>query len=100
MVKEGNDTYTSMNEDSELEAHTQAMVFVRKKALSHIKTAQEKQKKYYDAKHNQDKTKYKVGAHVLVKNCKKLSRKGSKLEPNWAGPYTIHEVMGKGTFRK
>ena len=36
---------------------------------------------------------------VLVKNSKKLSRKGSKMELKWHGPYRIHNVLGKGTFK-
>ena len=35
---------------------------------------------------------------LQVRVCK-LSRKGSKMEPNWHGPYRIHEVLGKGTFK-
>ncbi|KAL5503548.1 hypothetical protein EMCRGX_G010513 [Ephydatia muelleri] len=36
--------------------------------------------------------------HMAV-NSKKLSKKGSKMEPNWTGPYLIHEVLSKGTYR-
>ena len=78
---------------------TQTMVSIHKKALQNIKVAQGRQKKYYDLKHCTDRGKYKVGALVLLKNSKKLSRKGSKLEPNWTGPYCIHEVVGKGLYR-
>ena len=42
---------------------------------------------------------YKVGILVRLKNSKKLSRKGSKLETNLLGRYRICEVIGKGTFR-
>ena len=75
------------------------MVDVRRKALENIQSAQERQKKYYDAKHCKDKEQYKVGAAVLLLNSKKLSRKDSKLEQNWIGPYHIHEVLSKGTYR-
>ncbi|KAL5517173.1 hypothetical protein EMCRGX_G002666 [Ephydatia muelleri] len=34
-----------------------------------------------------------------IKNSKKLSKKGSKMEHNWTGPYLIHEVLSKGTYR-
>ena len=54
---------------SSVHMHTQKRIFVQKKALENIKVAQGRQKKYYDAKHNQDKGKYKVGVLVLVKNC-------------------------------
>ena len=53
---------------------------------------------YYDSKHCKDKN-YEVGALVLLKNSKKFSRKGSKMEPNCTGPYHIHEVAGKNTYR-
>ena len=85
--------------EMDLDEHVEKMINIRKMALSNIETAQGRQKKYYDAKHSKYKSKYKVGALVLIKNCRKLSCKGSKLEPAWRGPYRIHETMGKGTFR-
>ena len=78
------------------EDHIMKMIEIRKKALGNIKIAQKKQKMHCDPKHCKDKCKYKVGALVLLKNSKKLSRKGCKQEPNWFGPYRIHEV---GTVR-
>ena len=84
--------------DMDLEEYTSAMVAIRRKALENIKAAQERQKTQYDSKHCKDKAKYKAGSLVLVKNCRKLSRKGLKMEPNWTGPYCIHEVLSKGTF--
>ncbi len=83
----------------DIEKNTKMLVEFRKQALQNIENAQERQKKQYDAKHCKDKQKYKIGALVLLKNSKKLSRKGSKLEPNWTGPYKILEVVGKGTYR-
>ena len=85
--------------EESLYVRTQAMIDIRKKALENIEVAQTRQKRYYDAKHSKDKSCYKVGALVLVKNARKLTRKGSKLEPNWTGPYQIAEVVGRGTFR-
>ena len=54
---------------------------------------------YYDVAHNIDKGLHKVGAVVLLRNTcsKKLTKKGSKMEPNWIGPYFYHEVLSKGT---
>ena len=49
------------------------MIEVRRKALENIQCAQERQKRYYDAKHCKDKEQYKVGAEVLLLNSKKLS---------------------------
>lgn len=90
---------TDDNEGMNLEEYTSAMVAVRREALENIEAAQERQKAQYDAKHGQDKAKYKVGSLVLVKNSRKLSRKGSKMNPNWLGPYRIHQILNKGTFR-
>lgn len=94
---EDNDSDNAMEVD--FVAHTRAMIELRRKALQNIKLAQGRQKKYYDSKHCKDKEKYQVGALVLLKNSRKLSRKGSMLEPNWTGPYRIHESAGKGTYR-
>ena len=71
---------------------------MRKNALQNIQKAQERPKKAYDAKHCSEKL-FKVGIQVLIKNSKKLSRKGSKMEPNWTGPYKICQILKKNTFR-
>lgn len=81
------------------ETSLEKMVNLRRKALKNIKAAQDRQKKYYDAKHCKDIIRYKVGSLVLLQNSKKLSKKGMKLAPNWTGPYEIHEVLPKGTYR-
>ena len=39
-----------------------------------------------------------VGDNVLLQNTKKLSRKGSKYEQSWKGPYEIAERAGKGRY--
>ena len=59
--------------------------------------AQERQKKHYDAKHQQGT--YEVGSLVLIKNTKKLSKKGDKMEPNWMGPYEVAECIGSNNYR-
>ena len=41
----------------------------------------------------------KACAAVLLKNSKKLSRKGSIMKPNWTGLYHIHEATGKNTYK-
>ena len=56
-------------------------------------------RRYYDAAHNIDKGQYKVEAVVLLRSSKKLTKKNSKMEPNWIGPYVVHEVLSKGTCR-
>lgn len=93
----GSDEVNMPNLD--LEKQMENMISIREKALKNIEVAQARQKKYYDAKHCKDRGKYKVGALVLLKNSKKLSRKGSKMEQNWSGPYLIHDIVGKNTYR-
>ena len=56
-------------------------------------------KKAYDAKHCSENQLFKVGIQVFIRNSKKLSRKGSKMEPNWTGPYKICQILKKNTFR-
>ena len=86
-------------QSSIFEEKMKKMINIRKKALNNIQLAQERQKKNYDAKHCKDKEKYVVGTLVLLRNSKKLSRKGSKMEQNWLGPYRIIENVKKNTYR-
>ena len=75
------------------------VIEMRKNALQNIQKAQECQKKAYDVKHCSENQLFKVGIQVLIRNSKKLSRKGSKMEPNWTGPYKICQILKKNTFR-
>ena len=97
--EEQNSSMSWNNNDEGLQEHIRKLVKVRKTALDNIKAAQECQKRQYNAKHYKDKAKYKVGTLVLVKNSWKITCKGSKMDPNWLGPYCIHEVLNKGTFQ-
>lgn len=85
----------------EVNVHAQKFIKLRQRLDEEVKSnvgdAQKKQKKHYDAKHQQGT--YKVGSLVLVKNMKKLSRKGDKMEPNWTGPYEVAECVGSNTYR-
>ena len=54
-------------------------------------------RKNYDNKHNTPL--YNVGDSVLLKNCRRETRKGGKLEVRWTGPYTIEQLGEKGTVR-
>ena len=62
---------------------------MRQNALQNIQKAQCRQKV---TAHNIDKGQNKVGAVVLLRN---RTQKGSKMEPNWIGPYVVHEVLSK-----
>ena len=89
---------TNEQDDGGLEDRIKKMVTIRKKALENIKVAQERQKRQYDAEHSRDKAKYKIGTLILVKNSLKLSRKGSKLEPNWnISTFTTERWQGTGS---
>lgn len=67
------------------------------KVKRNVKSAQQRQKKHYDAKHAQGC--YQLKARVMLKNMKKIFKKGDKLAPNWTGPYEIGECLGSNTYR-
>ena len=70
---------------------------IDKKVKENVSAAQERQRQHYDARHQQGS--YKVGDLVLMKNKKKLSKKGDKMAPNWFGPYKIEECIGASNYR-
>ena len=63
------------------------------KVASNIQT---KQKLYYDCKHSQ--AEFQLGNQVLLRNMRKLSQKGGKMDKEWTGTFTIAEVCGKGLY--
>ena len=85
----------------ELSSYAEKLVDLRKKLDTEVKAnvteAQKRQKKHYDAKHQQ--ALFVVRQVVLVKNMKKLSKKGDKMEPNWTGPYEVAECVGNNNYR-
>lgn len=68
---------------------------LNEKVSQAITSAQERQKKHYDIRHNQTKQMVK-GSVVYIKNYKRIHRMGSKMEPLWIGPYTVSKVLNKG----
>ena len=64
---------------------------------ANVNEAQKRQKKQYDTKHQQSL--FEIGQFVLVKNMKKISKKGDKMEPNWTDPYEITEWIGNNNYR-
>lgn len=62
---------------------------------ANVNEAQKRQKKHYDAKHQQ--ALFEVGQVVLVKNMKKLSQKGDKMKPI---PYKVAECVGNNNSRR
>lgn len=85
----------------EVDVHVSKFVDLRSKldlsVKQNVKAAQARQKKHYDSRHQQGS--YSVGNKVLLKNMRKLSKKGDKLKPNWLGPYEIAECLGKNNYR-
>ncbi|CAI2188589.1 13402_t:CDS:2, partial [Funneliformis geosporum] len=70
----------------------------RNEAKKNNKKAQEKQKEYHDKKIK--KTQYfKIGDKVLYYNAAKEKQWSGKLANKWKGPYYIHEVLLKGSYR-
>ena len=55
-----------------------------------------KPKLYYDRKHAQ--AEFQLGNQVLLRNMRKVSRKGGKMDKEWTGTFTIAEVCGKGLY--
>lgn len=63
-----------------------------------IKTAQAKQKRNYDQKHNVTEC-FGVGSNVLLKDFNRKKRKGGKLDFRWQGPFVIISSLGRGLFK-
>ena len=85
----------------EVGAYAEKLIDLRKQldpsVKTNVTTAQERQKKHYDARHQAGS--YKVGQLVLLQNKKKLSRKGDKMASNWTGPYEVAECVGDNCYR-
>ena len=74
------------------------LIQLRKQLVKeNVKEAQKRQKKLYDARHKQES--FVVGQKVLLRNMKKLSKKGDKMAPNWTGPYEIAKCVGSDTYQ-
>ena len=54
-------------------------------------------KKAYDQRHSNPYV-FRIGGLVLKKDFKRKKRKGGKLDPKWAGPYTIVGNLGHGLY--
>ena len=72
------------------------------KAEANIKTAQEKQKKYYKERKlvpGKKLVKFTVGQKVLLYNARKRTRQGDPLSKSWSGPHIIRELIGNKHVR-
>ncbi|CAB4435319.1 unnamed protein product [Rhizophagus irregularis] len=63
-----------------------------------IEKSQEKQKKYHDKKHKTKKN-FQIGDKVLYYDAAKEKQWSGKLEEKWKGPYYIHEIISKGSYK-
>lgn len=85
----------------DLSGYVEKFIELRKQLDTEVKgnvcEAQKRQKKHYDTKHQQGS--FKVGQSVLVKNMKKLSKKGDKMDPSWTGPYEVADCVGNNNYR-
>lgn len=85
----------------DINEHVTKFIELRKKLDVNVKgnvhKAQARQKKQYDARHQPGS--YKVGQLVLLKNMRKLSKKGDKMKPNWTGPFEVFECIGNHNYR-
>ena len=68
------------------------------KVMDNITSAQDRQKRDYQKRHQQKKT-FEEGESVLLWNLRRADRKGGKMKEPWLGPYTIHTVMDNGTYQ-
>ncbi|XP_061181232.1 uncharacterized protein LOC133189855 [Saccostrea echinata] len=67
-------------------------------AKDNISIEQKKQKTYYDRKHGTADL-LQPGQRVLLRNSKRINRKGDKMLHRWTGPYTISTCIGEGVYK-
>ncbi|GBC00758.1 hypothetical protein RclHR1_39690001, partial [Rhizophagus clarus] len=70
---------------------------VRNKVKESIEKSQENQKKYHDQKRLKEG--FNIGDKVLYYDASKEKQWSGKLEEKWKGPYYIHEIISKGSYR-
>ena len=71
---------------------------IRNQAKENIGNSQEKQKLYHDKK-NKRKQNFQIGNKVLYYDAAKEKQWSGKLEEKWKGPYYIHEIVHKGSYK-
>jgi uncharacterized protein YihD (DUF1040 family) len=81
-----------------LQEIVEQMPKIRWKANEEIKKSQQKQKKFHDEK-GKRKEKFEIGDKVLYYKAAMDQRWSDKLEERWKGPYFIHEIMLKGSYK-
>ena len=89
--------HTQSDADDQVSKFIQLKKEIFPKVKDNVAAAQRRQKVHYDSRHQQGS--YEAGDLVLVKNLRKLSKKGDKMKPNWTGPYEVIEQVGKTNYR-
>ena len=67
---------------------------IHQTAGENICSTQEKQRRDYNRRH-QVLNKIKMGQKVLLKDQKRMNRKGGKLSFKWFGPFIVHSISNK-----
>jgi hypothetical protein len=71
---------------------------IRYNAKEEIRKSQEKQKKYHDNK-VRFKEKFEIGDKVLYFKAAQDKQHSGKFDEKWKGPYYIHEIISKGSYK-
>ncbi|CAB4418816.1 unnamed protein product [Rhizophagus irregularis] len=71
---------------------------IRNQAKENIEKSQEKQKSYHDKK-NKIKQRFRIEDKVLYYDAAKEKQWSGKLEEKWKGPYYVHEIISKGSYK-
>ena len=89
-----------INKEKELLHRTYQIINIqedREEVLNTIKESQQTQKENHDCKIKE--ITFKIAEKVLLKDSAKEKQWSGKLQPKWKGPYYVHDISGKGTYR-
>ncbi len=87
------DSLTKVDVDNHVQEVFQKQQSIFQIADERIKESQKKQKEQYQKRKGLIDHDFKTGSMVLRRNMKQKTRKGSKNEDRWLGPYTIVEIL-------
>ena len=97
---EKDEEQNGLNEDMEILTRFYEIINIqedRRETLDKIGQLQNKQKEKFDNKVKE--TIFKIADKVLLKDAAKEKQWSGKLQPKWKGPYYIHDILGKGTYK-
>ena len=81
--------------DAVFKSATKVRTSIKDDAAENIKAAQKKQKRDYDRRHMSN-PEISVDDMVLMKNNKRIDRKGGKFSQKWLGSFTVTKIFEKG----